>query len=221
MPTTNSWDTIQTKAADLAQGEPRARRRRITLYASGIGAKLRQANYALKRIREIDQNADTDIATGVVPLPLPDDVYFYVDSFFAFAYSVFDVFAQVVNQKCNLGIDERGVTYKSVANNNAIAGTPLELAMQMTLCSHKWRNLEKYRHCSTHRRQIYIEARTNVIQGTPGYRTAGPVSTTVRVLCDDPYALNPSTAQNRDLVKYCEGMFGWVVQQINHQLPTI
>jgi hypothetical protein len=67
-----------------------------------------------------------------------------------------------------------------------------------------FKNLDRYRNCSTHRRQIYIEEETKQVKGTAGYESSstGPVITVVRTLCDNPLGLNPKTDQKRKIPDY-------------------
>src|SRR5262249_10145789 len=85
--------------------------------------------------------------------------------------------------------------------------------------STRFKNLERYRNCSTHRRQIYIETTTR--SATPGYKATGLVLSIVRHLCDDPLATNARTKQKRELLLYCTGMFDWVQKQLTKAIQQL
>jgi hypothetical protein len=202
-------DVILSMAERLVVGESRRRSEKIRLYSHGLLAKLRNAELALDRIRELSPTSDLATAGTADTFSIEEQIYFYTDSFFAFLYSALDVVSQVVNQKLRMSLDERSVSFKVVGRNIAAdhAGSHLEIEVERILRSTFFKNLERYRNCSTHRRQIFIRVHTEYISATPGYSSTGPVLSVRRVICDDPLSLSPSTAQNRELVSYCGSMY--------------
>lgn len=178
----------------------------IRLYSKGVEAKLSQAEYALEILNDICSPTESIHFQDDPNFSVQDKMHFYLDSFFAFLYSTFDVISQIVNQQMGLQIDERFVSFKRVSNalNNNHSGTQTQIIFSKIRNSHFFKRLDKYRNCSTHRRQIYIESRSTQIIGTPGYATTGNIDVTTHYLCDDPYKLNPKTGHNRELIAYCE-----------------
>lgn len=192
-------DDLDAMATRTAAGRPRAIADRINLYTEGVKGKLRNAELAL---------ADLEAHTGEQPagpragFTVRDHIHLSTDSFFAFLYSSLDVMAQVVNQVHTLSLEESKVSFSRVRTSLGV-GTPLRGEWDRAVRSHWYKNLDNYRNCSTHRRQIYIEQRVSQVQGTPGYSTTGPVETSKWVICDNPLTLRPTTRQSRELVAWC------------------
>jgi hypothetical protein len=176
---------------------------RIRLYSSGLKAKLKNSEYAFNRLNELAGESNSSVSTS--GFGAGEIIHFYLDSFFAFLYSSFDVMAQIVNQKLNLGIVEDKVAFKQVKQkldqNNA--GARIQQIFNTILKSRFFISLEKYRNCSTHRRQIYIQSRTTLISGTPGYTTSGDLTRIERLICDDPLTIIPTVKKNNELITYC------------------
>ena len=81
--------------------------------------------------------------------------------------------------------------------------------------------LEDYRHCSTHRRPIYIQTRTMTtsVTGTSGYFGTSETRVLVeRNICTNPWDLKPRVRVGvRPVVGYCESL----LQRIKQKLDTI
>lgn len=209
-------DSISQMAENIAENETTRVSQRISLYLTGVVAKVEHANYALSKLKELSVQSDASTTTHDDTFSVSERLHFYIDSFFAFLYSSFDVIAQVINQKLHLGIDEKQVSIKRVKNNIDInhSGIPLQGILNRLFRSNAFKNLDKYRNCSTHRRQIYIYTKTVVIEETPGYTTTGDLTTVKRLLCDDPLTLRPTVNQERELIKYCENMSTRVYEEL-------
>lgn len=145
-----------------------------------------------------------------------DKLAFFVDSFFAFLYSTFDITSQVVNQKFRLTIDEDQVTFKEVNRKlrSQHLGIPTQRVYETLYNSRKFRRLKKYRNCSTHRREICIKEVVQIESVTPCYSSSVPLPAVKRLICDDPYSLNPSFDENHELVDYTSDMLQWVKTKI-------
>jgi len=90
-----------------------ARRKKIHLYAEGVKAKIRQAEYALNKLESFSGRTDiTMTSTAPDDYEISEQVGFYCDTFWAFLYSSLDVLAQVINQSLKLGMVERDVSLK-------------------------------------------------------------------------------------------------------------
>lgn len=199
---------LEGMSTRLIQGEGSRVSKRIKIYKSGVLAKLRQAEYAHKIILDLSNQTDLATTTQSDEFTVTDKIHFFVDSFFAFIYSTFDVISQVANQKLRLSIDERQVSFKRVNDELARShsGTSVQRAYQQLFSSKFFKNLDRYRNCSTHRRQIYIREETVWVSETPGYSATGDITTVRRVICDDPLTLNPRISRNRELVSYTSEM---------------
>lgn len=209
------YDDIEVMRQRIIQGENPRIAGLIVLYSSGVSAKLRNSEYALFMLSALAPEVPS--STSTAQFTAHERIQFYVDSFFAFLYSTFDVIAQVVNQKLKLGLDERGVSFKSVKNvlDQLHAGTPIQQIFTSIINSPFFKNLDKYRNCSTHRRQIYIKSETVQTLETPGYNVTQPIPKVAHILCDDPLALRPTIRQNREMLAYCSKIITRVKKEIS------
>jgi hypothetical protein len=150
-------------------------------------------------------------------------MHFYSDSFWAFGRSSFDILGQVVNQTQNLGINESNCDFGSVLNfltANAPAD-PLTTALNTIRASPTYAELNSYRNCSLHRRQVYLEGRkTEKDYATPGYST-GLFTLYEWILCDDPLVVTPATLQQRVLIQYCNTVLTFIENNIETIITTL
>ncbi len=191
------------------------------IYAEGLKSKLSQAEFALlnlKRLYNIPEQANTqDLLT------IEQQFIFFCDCFWDFLRSSLDIFAQLINEIKILSIPEKQVDIKRVASqvNSTMSSASLNVELQLLLNSNTFKKLEDYRHCSTHRRPIYIETHTSVtsISGTSGYTSGTSEMTTInRYLCVNPWELNPNMDSNsRPVHTYCETM----LKRIKGKIDTI
>lgn len=207
---------IEQMVSRIKVGENSTRVKKIELYSYGILAKHRNSFYALSRLKDLNKYTDDKKLTDDDDLFVRERIHFYLDSFFAFIYSTFDVTSQVINQKYKLKFDENKVNFKTVANKlrTSHSGTEIQKCMQKIYISKYLKNLEKYRNCSTHRRQIYIRCEAKLISETPGYSSTGDLTTLKRIICDDPYAISPNTSQEREIIAYIEKILDWTEKRI-------
>lgn len=208
----NQISELVNEIADL---ELSTIKKKIVLYGTGIGAKLLNAEYALGRLSDLNIYPD-DISSTIPDICVKDQIHFFVDSFFAFSYSSYDVLAQVINQKLQLGLNEYQVSIKRIKNHiNSTSNLSLYNKIEDLLKKNHFKNLDKYRNCSTHRRQIYLETKTILVSGTPGYSSTSLNTTSItRVLCDDPITLTPKITQGRELIAYSTNMFNKIKDDI-------
>jgi hypothetical protein len=94
------------------------------------------------------------------------------------------------------------------------------------LKSRAFKHLEEYRHCSIHRRPVYIETMTSQTRtsGTPGYATVGTVLqiTVKRYLCTNPWHLRPNIDKKREIGIYCDELLEKIeayVDRVIYHLP--
>lgn len=187
----------------------KSKKKKIKVYSEGVKAKLKNAEYALNIIKKLDSQTDDDKdITDANAFPIEDKIQFYVDSFFAFLYSTFDVVSHVVNQKYEFCDDEKKVSFKTILKEleSSNPNNLLYILLKKICHKHYFINLDKYRNCSTHRRQIYIETRMAV--GTKAYEDyTSELCIPKRVLVDDPFSLYPKTTKDKFLVEYSEDLF--------------
>jgi ribosomal protein S13 len=197
-----------------------------TLYAEGVKAKLRQARFSLENLRNLEHQVQdaTTISTAQASLSVNEQVNFYCDGFWDSLRSALDILGQLVKELRSLGISERDVDIKRVANKikSTAAGSPLDKALDELLNSSAFNQLEEYRHCSTHRRPIYIETRTvtTYTSGTPGYPLGSTEPWTIveRYICTNPWALKPRVyIGRRPVLGYNEQL----LQRIRQKIDTV
>ena len=192
---------------------------KVNIYSEGLKSKLRQSEFALsnlKRLYSVPEQANTQES-----LNIEQQFIFFCDCFWDFLRSSLDIFAQLINEVKVLNIPEKEVDIKKVAFkfNSIMSGSSLDRELQLLMNSNTLRKLEDYRHCSTHRRPIYIETHTSVtsVSGTSGYTSGTSDMTTVnRYLCVNPWDLNPNMDNNSRVVhEYCETMLRRIKEKID------
>ena len=204
----------------------KTRRQRIKLYGEGLKSKIVQANYALSQIRKFSNRTDTT-ATSTSPdeIEIAAKVGFYCDAFWAFLYSSLDVLGHVINQSMKLELDEKQVSFKKVASELKAKHENANLTRCVSECckSNAFKNIEAYRNCSTHRRQIYIEEKVIIVRGTPGYGTTAtrPFESVQRIICDNPLVAKPSIKQKRKVPEYLQDSSDKLLKQISKILKNI
>ena len=187
------------------------------IYANGVKEKMSQVDYALSRMQYLQTLEMYDATTRSSTTSLEvnsrintsDQIGFYCDSIWDFLWSAIDIMSQLVNIVLGLRITEHRVYFTKVASilstryqGTTITARVLELQRSLAL-----KQLKGYRHCSTHRRPVYIETRviTTTISGRASYRSliTEPVTQTVsRLLCDNPTRLVPKVG-GREVISYC------------------
>jgi len=184
-------------------------REKSHLYCEGLKAKLNQGLYALDRLKEFNNRSDeTESTTDDKAYLISLQVSFYCDSFWTFLYSSLDVLSQIVNQTMNLGLEEKNVSFIKVKDKlqaNQYLTSKVSKAYKDCYKSRAYRNLDKYRNCSNHRREIFIEEVYRSVRRTAGYNTTstgGSSRTVTRILCDDPLTHYPKIKRKRKIPDY-------------------
>jgi hypothetical protein len=191
----------------------------ITLYGEGVKTKIRQVYFSLEQLKKLEHIEDNPRLQGsttgqTAPLlqSTTEQVILFCDCFWDFLRSTLDILGQLINQIRSLGIDERQLDIKIVSRklDNTEQNSSLDQAVKKCINSNKFKALEAYRHCSMHRRPVYVETRTTTtrITGTPGYYSGGSQPTIVdRYLCKNPDDLQPTIGNyERPVVSYCESL---------------
>ena len=216
----------ELKSEAEAQLPQKSRRKKILLYTEGLKSKMLQADYALSQLTFLADRTDTAATTTATEeYQISTKVGFYCDAFWAFLYSSLDVLAHVINQTLKLGMKEKEVSFKRVAEilNSKHKGTMHQQKVGVCLRSNVFKNVDAYRNCSTHRREIYIVEETVMVKGTPGYNTTatGLVQSVSRVICDNPLIVTPRISQNRKVPQYLKTAKDKIFKQIEAILKNI
>ena len=212
-------DRLCARLERQGRADPRSK-----LYAAGVKEKLRQAQFALsimtyleanERYGATSQGGGLEIQHQILDT-IDDQIAFYCDCFWDFLRSAIDILAQLINTVMNLGVAERDVDFKRISDvlNDNHAANPLTKAVMLLRRSRSLKVLEEYRHCSTHRRHVYIQVKEimTMVTGRAGYDTTNPVSQSVqRYLCDNPLDLSPRVT-DRQVVPFC--------QRLRHQVEA-
>ena len=215
MPLEPQITALIARAQDPLKIPEQPRRERIELYAQGLLYRIMEVRLTYRFIHELGSK-----------YPQPEDrdkIHLYSDSFWAFARSSFDILGQLLNQTQNLGINESGCHFGTVvaqlkATNPA---DPLTLSLDAIYNSPEYQDLNSYRNCSLHRRQVYLEGRkTEKDYGTSGYST-GAFLVYEWILCDNPLVVTPTTIQGRRLVLYCNQILSFLQAQIENIIITL
>lgn len=195
-----------------------------TLYAQQVSAKFKVARYSIHRLEELER--PRVISSGTASTELLNEVEqvnFYCDCFWDFLRSSIDILAQLINilTSCNLG--ERSVDIKRVAraldtNSYQLLGT----SINTLLSSSVFNTLEEYRHCSMHRRQVYIQTRKldDELIGTDGYNASTSTEKQTRYIshiCLNPWDLQPVVNANQTVATFCQEM----LQKLERRMVTI
>jgi len=221
----NTFDKIDSLMEQANNIIPqKTRKQKVKLYAEGLKAKITQMSFALEKLSEFDNKSDdTVMSTEQKSFTITEQVHFYSDTFWTFLYSSLDVLAQLVNQAMKLGFDEKNVSFIQV--NSKLQGNKYKdktIAKKFDECikSKAFKNLERYRNCSTHRRQIFILEEMKKVKGTAGYQVSStaPVTTVVRTLCDNPLELNVKVEQKRIIPDYMIKTKNKILEYINNIL---
>jgi Cthe_2314-like HEPN len=196
---------------------------RIQLYAEGTKAKLKNAEYALSKIRDLSTRNDAFTDSTEPDFSISEKLQFHVDSFFAFLYSAFDIISHAINQKYRLTRDEREVSFDKVkrALDSRHQGSPIQQAYYEISKKIFFKNLDNYRNCSTHRRQICIRTTRIDVTATAGYSTSENFATMVHVLCDNPLSLAPRFTQRREVVAYCSRVLTLGMSEIENIINNL
>ncbi len=202
------------------------------LYAEGIKGNLRLARHCSKMLTIIEPleksilQISNEYNVQESEIETEDQVLFYCISQWNLLRASIDILAQLINELRGLGIDERQVDFGRVerAVTTAAPNANLKRALIGLKNSSAFKDLNEYRHCSTHRRQIFIQREiTRVNQtlfGTPGYNLQYSASEAVsvrRYLCNNPWQLKPRVNRDRSV-----GIFGQeLLRKIERRMITI
>ena len=217
-------ESIQTLLEKLAYR--RLLTDKATLYARQVEAKFKNARYSLDKLREFGLPVATGSSTASSALLDTDElINFYCDCFWDFLRSSIDVLAQLINERTSLGMDETDVDIKKVAAHPRLASfAQLKTSVKYLLSLRVFKRLEQYRHCSMHRRQVYIKTieQKESILGTRGYSATtsdAEMPTYVSYLCRDPQDLTttPDVDDSRTVDMFCQEL----LEKLQNQMVAI
>lgn len=186
----------------------------------------------MTELEHVEDQAETQNATTVPAtlglLTITDQISFYCDCYWDFLRSTLDILAQLINELQPLDISERDVDFKRVADkvNLTMTNSRLDIALRELRNSQVFKQLEEYRHCSTHRRPVYIGTQivTTAISGTPGYDAGTSVQRTItgRYLCINPWDRTPRiNGGARPVVAYTKALLEKIENRIDKILNSL
>lgn len=199
---------------------------KATLYARQVEAKFKNTRYSLHKLQEFKLPVATGSSMASSTLLDNDElINFYCDCFWDFLRSSIDVLAQLINERTSLGLNERDVDIKQVATHPNLTSYPqLKTPVNYLLSLQAFKKLEHYRHCSIHRRQVYIKTieQKESILGTRGYSSTTSdtkESTYVSYLCRDPQDLTatPDIDDSKTVDMFCQEL----LEKIERQMVAI
>lgn len=197
------------------------------MYAEAVKTKFQQARWSLDILRVIEHipNAEGDTTSSDVlsRISIDDRIILFCECFWDFLRSSIDILAQLVNELRLLGIVENAVSFYKVFNVMGLpplSATPLFKALHSCERSWAFKELNSYRHCSTHRRQVCIfgdpVSSPQPLGSVYGYMTTS-IPSVNRYLCSNPSSLHPRLSKKRPLVARNEE----ILREIEKRLSTI
>lgn len=200
---------------------------KANIYTEAVKAKFCQARWSLDTLREIEHlpNEEGNSASSDVfsRISIDDKIVFFCECFWDFLRSSIDILAQLINELQSLRIDEDIVSFYRVLNvmkQPPMSVTPLSTALRSCERSWAFKELNSYRRCSTHRRQVCIFG-VPVSNPQPLGRVYEYMSTSTtsinRYLCSNPSRLRPRPSFKRPLIAYNEQ----ILEEIEKRLSII
>lgn len=198
---------------------------KANMYSEAVKAKFHQTRWSLDVLREIENvpNIEGSTTSDVFGrISTNDKIIFFCESFWDFLRSSIDIAAQLINELLPLKIDEDEVSFYAVRDKMSptMSATPVFKALRSCERSWAFKELNSYRHCSTHRRQVCIfELPVSSPQPlTRVYEYMSKSTTSFnRYLCSNPSILRPRPSLKRPLVAHNEQ----ILEEIEKRLSSI
>lgn len=209
MDVNSSIDNLLGKCTSTNISQKR-RRNRIEIYARGLQSKLKQVQFAFNKLQTAHNPLETETTSSIEEvLSRREQIEFYADCFWTFLHSAFEILAQIINQIRDLNFDEESVSFKNIKKKmeSKFPNDKVTQRLMRVEKSYTYININKYRHCSLHRRPIMIICDERKRSMTTAYDLADTTGAMVEIqslICDDPLFLNPKFHQKRDLIEYSE-----------------
>jgi len=213
-------------------------RQKLAVYKFGLMAKMKEAQFALGKVglrrpqcvaertvnittseARVDHAAPPATAEEAEGEGLAyEEVHFWVDSFFAFLYSAFDVLAQVLNVAWHLRVSEDSVSFgalKKEAKNTTSCPSVAALwsAIDNVMRDPNFQAIRDFRCCSTHRRHIAIKRFQDTTPPT-GYNSSADMWTVFYLLPDCPYALSPRYTNHHEVRARCRELLVYATEAL-------
>lgn len=197
------------------------------LYAEQVVAKFKNARYSLYKLQELERPIVAGSGTDSPDLlnsveKVNERVNFYCECYFDFLRSSIDILAQLINQLTSRSLPETSVDIKKVAQNiNSTLYPQLKTSVDYLIRLSAFKTLEHYRHCSMHRRQVFIktEAQEPNAAGTRGYYDAftAQQQTYKSYICTNPLDIIPIVDCNQTVNEFCENL----LKKVEKRMVTI
>jgi len=197
------------------------------LYSVATKVKFAQARWSLEILREMehlpDIKGDATSQDILSRISTTEKIVFICECFWDFLRSSIDIEAQIVNELKSLNLDEDNVSLSAVRAKMMPTLSMTLLFKALINCERSWafNELNSYRHCSTHRRQVEIfqlpsSPSPQPITGVYAYMD-GFASGMNRYLCVNPSCLRPQANLKKPLVEHNER----ILKEIERRLSTI
>lgn len=202
-----------------------------SLYAEQVVAKFKNARYSLYKLKELEQPLVTVGSTESPDLldsveKVNERVNFFCECFFDFLRSSIDILAQLINQLTSRR-NETWVDIKKVAQGIDPTLYPqLKTSVDYLARLGAFEKLEHYRHCSMHRRQVYIKTKAKEpdTAGTRGYGyydgSTSQQPAYNSYICVNPRDLEPVVDYSQTVTMFCESLLKKLERQmvviVNH-----
>ena len=174
------------------------RKSHLRVYVGSLTERLASIDHALQQITRRFVSTTDDIRPFQTPAQERD---FYVNCFWAFSYSVFDILAHVINAVHRRILAERDVSFlrSKSAFSDAIRNEMDRISRRPYFI-----RLRNYRQCCLHRRTVCVQDTVTTKSISMPYATATTDILTVAFLCDSTEDMKPKFNAERILLKECE-----------------
>ena len=201
---------------------------KVIVYSEAIKAKFYQVRWSLDLLREIEHTPNIEGNTTSQEawnrMSTNDKIVFFCECFWDYLRSSIDIIAQLINELRSLEIDEDNVSFYKVRDKMKPSMSTTLLFKALVSCERSWafKELNSYRHCSTHRRQVCIFEEPSSLQLQPltqvyGYMSGSTAVIWNRYLCCNPSSLHPRLGKKRPVVAHNER----ILKEIEKRLSTI
>ncbi len=226
--------TVDDECAELLQRAANSlgirSNRNLRIYLGSLTQRLKELDYALEELNSCLRATTESTGEGLSRQEKRD---FYSSCLWAFAYSLFDILAHVVNVVHPIVSDESKVSFLGAVNGYnfvpAKAKTSGSLPRGLTARLHKianrqyFKRLRTYRQCCLHRRAVCVEETVTTTTRSLPYAdtTSGEDPRVKTVLCDDPNDMKPRFTKVRDLERESETIRNTVREDVADALRLV
>jgi hypothetical protein len=192
-------------------------KRYLRIYVESLIERFAGVEYALRQIQALSTSTSESCEPFRTQLERRD---FYTNCFWAFAYSAFDILANIINVVYPLAKDEawtsfgRALTeYDSLSAKNRGSGSSLPPALHKRIVrignSRYFGQLSGFRQCCLHRRAVCVEDEETTVSRSAPYvdwtdSTAPPAPRVVTIICDKADEMQPRFRKRTNLINLCQ-----------------